>query len=114
MIERDRLADNARQLGEWLKAELQRLVAAYPSVLKSARGIGLILGLELVDKERIAAFAASDKSASLQFANRLHAAGVLTIPSGNQIVRILPALNLTREQAADGIALIERVVQGLT
>ena len=42
-----------------------------------------------------------------------HEAGVLTIPSGNQIVRLLPALNLTRAEAAEGIALIELVVKKL-
>jgi len=114
VIERDGLADNARQLGAWLKSELDRLVKSYPAVLKSARGLGLMLGLELVEKEHIRAFAIGDKSASIQFVNRLHDAGLLTIPSGNQIIRLLPALNLTREQAAEGVAIIERVVKGLT
>ena len=45
--------------------------------------------------------------------NRLHDAGVLTIPSGNQIARLLPALNLTRADAAEGIAIIESVVKKL-
>ena len=74
-------------------------------------GLGFMLGLELAEK--IPAFAASDKAASIQFANKLHEAGVLTIPSGNQIVRLLPALNLTRAEAAEGIALIESVVKKL-
>ena len=113
VIERDRLADNARVTGEFLKAGLQRLVAAYPGVLKSVRGVGFMLGLELVEREKIPAFAASEKAAATQFANRLHEAGVLTIPSGNQIVRLLPALNLTRAQAEEGIKLIESVVARL-
>ena len=111
VIERDRLADNARNTGEFLKGEIARLAATYPTVVKSARGLGFMLGLELA--ENIPAFAASDKTASIQFTNKLHDAGVLTIPSGNQIVRLLPALNLTRTEAAEGIALIERVVAEL-
>ena len=111
VIERDRLADNARNTGEFLKIEIARLAAKYPTVVKSARGLGFMLGLELA--ENIPAFAVSDKTASIQFANMLHDAGVLTIPSGNQIVRLLPALNLTRAQAGEGIALIERVVAEL-
>ena len=111
IIERDRLADNARNTGECLKSEIARLAATYPTVVKSARGLGFMLGLELA--ENIPAFAASDKTASIQFTNKLHDAGVLTIPSGNQIVRLLPALNLTRAEAGEGIALIERVVAGL-
>lgn len=111
VIGRDRLADHARHTGEFLKNEIARLAAAYPTVVQSARGLGFMLGLELA--ENIPAFAASDRAASIQFVNRLHEAGVLTIPSGNQIVRLLPALNLTRGEAEEGIRIIESVVAGL-
>jgi acetylornithine/N-succinyldiaminopimelate aminotransferase len=113
VIERDRLADNARQLGEWLRQQLQRLVATYPGTLKAVRGLGLMIGLELADRERIPAFAASHKAAATQLVNRLHEAGLLTIPSGAQVVRLLPALNLTRPEAEEGLAIIEKVVKGL-
>lgn len=113
VIERDGLAENARKLGEWLKGELQRLVDRYPSVLRSARGLGFMLGLEIAEKEMIPAFAASDKPAATQFVNRLHEAGLLTIPSGNQVIRLLPPLNLARAQAEEGIAILERVVRAL-
>jgi acetylornithine aminotransferase/acetylornithine/N-succinyldiaminopimelate aminotransferase len=113
VIERDALAENARKLGEWLKGELQRLVDLYPSVLSGTRGLGFMLGLELAEKGTIQAFAASDKSAAAQLVNRLHEAGLLTIPSGNQVLRLLPPLNLTRAQAEEGIGILERVVRGL-
>ena len=113
VIERDGLADNARKLGEWMKGELLRLVNLYPSVLRGARGVGFMLGLELAEKGAIPAFAASEKPAAAQFVNRLHEAGLLTIPSGNQVLRLLPPLNLTRAQAEEGIAILERVVRGL-
>jgi acetylornithine/succinyldiaminopimelate/putrescine aminotransferase len=44
--------------------------------------MGFMLGIELAEK--IPAFAASDKSPALQFVNRLHAAGVLTVPAGTK------------------------------
>jgi predicted acetylornithine/succinylornithine family transaminase len=113
VIEREGLADNARNTGEFLRASLQRLVEAYPTVVKSVRGLGFILGLELVEKEKIPAFSASDKSAAVQFVNRLHQAGVLVVPSGTQVVRLLPALNLTRAEAEEGLLLIQRVVESL-
>jgi len=113
IIERDGLADNARRTGEQLKAGLQNLVGKYPSVLKSVRGLGFMIGLEIADKESIPAFRASDKSASIQFVNQLHEAGALTIPSGAQIIRLLPPLNLSRGQAEEGLALIESVARKL-
>ena len=113
IIERDGLADNARRTGEQLKTGLQNLVGKYPSVLKSVRGLGFMIGLEIADKESIPAFRASDKSASIQFVNQLHEAGALTIPSGAQIIRLLPPLNLSCSQADEGLSLIESVVRKL-
>jgi acetylornithine/succinyldiaminopimelate/putrescine aminotransferase len=43
----------------------------------------------------------------------LHAAGVLAIPAGTQVIRLLPALNLRPSEAAEGIAQIEKIVQAL-
>ena len=40
----------------------------------------------------------------LQFVNRLHEAGVLTIPAGTQVIRLLPPLNLKPQEAGEGIA----------
>src|SRR6185503_11820563 len=80
VIERERLADNARVVGQWLRSALDGLVQRYPGVLRSARGLGLMLGLELVEKEKIRALSASDKNVSTLFVNRLHEAGLLTIP----------------------------------
>jgi acetylornithine/N-succinyldiaminopimelate aminotransferase len=113
VIERDNLAGNARKLGEWMNHELSRLVQTYPTVLSGVRGLGLMIGFELQPKEKIPRFAALDKPASIQFVNRLHEAGLLTIPSGNQVVRLLPALNLLPAEAEEGIQIIERVARSL-
>jgi acetylornithine/succinyldiaminopimelate/putrescine aminotransferase len=72
-----------------------------------------MLGFELADKNTIPAFARSDKPAALQLVDRLHKAGLLTIPSGAQVVRLLPALNLTQAQAVEGIAIISEVLAAL-
>ena len=109
VIETEKLADSARNLGAWMQSELDRLAKTYPQVVKRSRGIGFMLGLELVEK--IPAFAASDKTPAIQFVNRLHAAGVLTIPAGTQIVRLLPSLNLSAQEAGEGISKIEEVVK---
>jgi acetylornithine/N-succinyldiaminopimelate aminotransferase len=113
IIERDRLADNARQLGDWIQDQLLRLAAAYPRVIRSVRGVGFMIGFELADKDQIPALAGQAPPASLQFVNRLHAAGVLTIPAGPQVIRLLPALNLARAQAEEGLGIIAQEIQRL-
>lgn len=111
VIDQEKLAGQARDLGAWLKSEIERLAATYPSVVKSARGMGFILGLELA--ENIPALAGGEKPPAIQFTNRLHAAGVMVVPAGGQIVRLLPPLNLKPQEAGEGISKIEEVVKSL-
>jgi len=111
VIEREKLDENARKLGGWMLNELQRLAKNYSTVVKNARGLGFMLGLELAEK--IPAFAANEKSAAIQFVNRLHTAGVMTIPAGTQVIRLLPPLNLNPQEAAEGISKIEELVKSL-
>ena len=108
IVERDHLAENARTTGDWLKTELLRIAAKYPAVIQQVRGLGLMIGIELAAK--IPAFSASERSHAAQFIARLHEAGLMAIPSGTHIIRILPALNLTPGQAAEGVSIIESVV----
>ena len=111
VIERDQLADNARELGTFIVAELRRLIRKFPDVLKEVRGFGLMIGLEF--KPDAPGYRASDKAPALQVVDRLHAAGVLTIPAGTAVIRLLPALNLTRPEALEGLHAIEQVVAEL-
>jgi acetylornithine aminotransferase/acetylornithine/N-succinyldiaminopimelate aminotransferase len=111
VIQRDRLADNARAVGDCLRQGLERLAAKYPSLIKAARGLGLMIGIELDPAHP--AFGANGRAPSIQFTNRLHEAGVLAIPAGHQVVRLLPALNLRRAEAEEGLRLIESVVARL-
>ncbi|SRR5581483_9797993 len=111
VVEKENLAAQARKLGDWMLNKLKRLAEVYPAVVKDARGIGLMLGMEL--REKIPAFASSEKSAAVQFTNRMQAAGVLVIPAGTQTIRLLPSLNLKGHEAGEGISKIEEVVKSL-
>jgi 4-aminobutyrate aminotransferase-like enzyme len=112
VIERDHLADHARVTGEFLKAELTALATKYPRVISQVRGLGLMIGIELAAD--IPAFSSSDKAPVIQFINRLHEAGLLAIPSGTRIIRVLPALNLPKEDAIEGVHIIESVAAKLS
>jgi acetylornithine aminotransferase/acetylornithine/N-succinyldiaminopimelate aminotransferase len=111
IIERDQLAENAREIGRFISDELQRLIRKFPSVLKEVRGFGLMIGLEF--RGDAPGFRGSEKAPSLQVLERLHAAGVLTVPAGTSVIRLLPALNLTRPEAMEGLRAIEGVVAEL-
>jgi acetylornithine/N-succinyldiaminopimelate aminotransferase len=111
VIERDQLADNARDTGRFMIGELQRLIRKFPTVLKEVRGFGLMIGLEF--RADAPGFRGQEKAASLQVVERLHAAGVLTVPAGTAVIRLLPALNIARPEAVEGLHAIEQVVAQL-
>lgn len=112
VIERENLAQNARQTGEFIFNQLTRLMNQYPHLIANVRGIGFMLGFELT--RDIRAFAGSEKAASLQLVNRLQDAGMLVIPSGTHRIRLLPALNLTRAEATTGVEILESVLAKLS
>ncbi len=111
IVERDGLANNARVIGAFLQEQFQQVAKKHPSVVREVRGLGMMLGVELA--ENIAAFAGSDQTFAVQFINRLHQAGLLAIPAGARVIRILPALNLREAEAAEGVEIFELVAASL-
>jgi len=113
IIERDNLPTHVRQIGSWLLTQLQRLAATYPSVIKAVRGVGLMLGIELLDKSEIPAFAALAKPSSIQFVDILHHHGLLAVPAGTCVVRLLPPINLTQQEAEEALTIIEQAIKSI-
>jgi acetylornithine aminotransferase/acetylornithine/N-succinyldiaminopimelate aminotransferase len=112
VIQREKLADNARQVGEFLKTGLQDLAHKYPTVLQTVRGLGLMLGLELAPSIPNLP-GDSSKTPAIRFTHLLHAAGLLAIPAGAQVIRFLPPLNLRRGEAEEGLRIVESVAAPL-
>jgi acetylornithine/succinyldiaminopimelate/putrescine aminotransferase len=112
VVRQENLADNARLMGEFLKTSLQALAKKYPHVLHETRGVGLMIGIELAANiPNLPGDAA--KTQAMRFVNLLHAAGLLTIPAGANVIRLLPALNLRQSEAEEGLRVIESVVAKL-
>jgi acetylornithine aminotransferase/acetylornithine/N-succinyldiaminopimelate aminotransferase len=111
VIQEEHLDANARVQGEFLRQGLLRMAQAHPQMIRAVRGLGLMLGFEL--DPGWPAFAANDKAPSLQFVHRLHEAGVLAIPAGSQVVRLLPALNLSPGEAQEGLTRVSQVIETL-
>jgi len=102
VIEREHLAENARQVGNFLFTELQEIQQRFPEILKVIRGLGLMIGIE---------FHPQFKAADL--VKELHKRNVLTVPAGDSVIRLLPALNLSHGEAEEGLRLIEKLVVDL-
>ena len=111
IVDRDGLVDNARHRGQELRQGLERLAAEFPGLVKAVRGLGLMLGVELAADHP--GLNAQRRAPSLELVNRLHQEGLLTIPSGNHVMRLLPPLNLTRADATEALDIIRRVFVNL-
>jgi acetylornithine/N-succinyldiaminopimelate aminotransferase len=112
VIHREKLSENARQVGGYLKAGLQDLVRKHPGIFRQVRGLGLMLGLELAPN--IPNLPGDPgKAQAVRFVNLLHAAGMLTIPAGAQVLRFLPPLNLRQSEAQEGLDILESAASRL-
>jgi acetylornithine/succinyldiaminopimelate/putrescine aminotransferase len=111
VIERDRLADNALRLGNYLIGELEKLRERFPELIRAVRGRGLMIGIEFVSDAPV--FAGSEKSPAIQIVNRLHEQNLLTVPAAISVIRLLPALNTSQSEAEEGLRAIASVVEEL-
>lgn len=110
VIEEEGMLENASKMGEHAKAAVAALASP---LIKEVRGVGLMIGIQLVDdfEQRIALPAG--KVPSIFVVEALHEAGLLTVPSGTHAVRLLPPLNVKQEEVDEGVAIIGRVLSQL-
>jgi acetylornithine/succinyldiaminopimelate/putrescine aminotransferase len=108
VIEEEGMLANARAAGAHALAELKKINS--PLVV-DVRGVGLMLAFELAPDfaTRAAGFPAG-KVPAIAVVEALHAAGLLTVPSGTHAVRWLPPLNVTLAQIDEAIAILQRVL----
>jgi acetylornithine/succinyldiaminopimelate/putrescine aminotransferase len=90
---------------------LEQIAKNYPQYVKTVRGMGLMLGFELAPS--IPSLTVEGKMPSSLLASRLQEEGLLVIPAGQNVLRLLPPLNLTRGDAEEGLIIIERVIAKL-
>jgi len=102
VIECENLAGNARAAGDFLLRELQTVQQRFPKVVKVVRGLGLMIGIEFQPQFK-----------AVEIVKKLHQRNLLTVPAGNSVARLLPALNLSRGEAEEGLRIIEKLVVDL-
>ena len=88
-----------RRAGQ-LRQGLESLVASHPAVFEEVRGSGLMLGLKC-------------KVANPDVLNAAYAAELITVPAADNVIRLLPPLNISEEEVSGALARLERVAQSL-
>ena len=96
-MEEDGLLDNATRVGAHLKNALTRELSAVQG-FKEIRGNGLMIGIQL------------DRSCAPLMGLALQA-GLLLSVTADSVIRLLPALTMTTEQADEVVAILVPLVK---
>jgi taurine--2-oxoglutarate transaminase len=114
--EAENLVENAREMGRYLRSELEALADRHPSV-GERRGVGLHQGLELTrsEEERVPFEERSDKMASTstvldEVGARAKEEGVYFYTSVNTIV-VTPPLTITEDHVDEAIAALDDALE---
>ena len=83
-----------------LRQKLEGLVAEYPDVFESVRGAGLMLGIKCV-------------VLNTDVVKAGHVQHLLMVPAGDNVIRLLPPLNIPDEDISEAIARLGAVAQSL-
>ncbi|WP_300531592.1 aspartate aminotransferase family protein [uncultured Mameliella sp.] len=93
--------DGVRARAGLLRQKLEGLVAAHPDVFEGVRGSGLMLGLKC-------------KLTNLDVVKAGYDAEVITVPAADNIVRLLPPLNITEDEIGEALNRLDAAASAVT
>jgi acetylornithine/N-succinyldiaminopimelate aminotransferase len=94
--------DEVKRKAGLLRQRLAELADANPDIIAEIRGEGLMLGLRLHESVVNGDFVAAGREN-----------GLLTVPAGDNVVRILPPLNIPDEDLIEGVARLGATCQAV-
>ena len=92
--------DGVRQRSGFLRQKLEALVAAHPDIFEGVRGQGLMIGLRC-------------RVAPADLVKAGYDAGVIGIPAADNVMRLLPALNITETEISEAINRLDTAAKAL-
>ncbi len=81
VVANDEFLAQVRATGERLRAALEQMIPNHDAIFEGVRGMGLMLGIKM-------------KTDSREFVLYLRTRGILTVAAGDNVVRVLPPLNI--------------------
>lgn len=96
----DGFLDHVRDVALVFRQGLASLKDRYPDIIEDIRGEGLMLGIKA-------------KVANTDLLMAMRAEHLLGVPAGDNVIRLLPPLTVTAEEAREGLARIERAAEHL-
>jgi acetylornithine/N-succinyldiaminopimelate aminotransferase len=88
IVANDEFLAHVRKMGERLRSALEQMIPNHDHLFDSVRGLGLMLGVKM-------------KTDSRAFVTYLRTKGILTVAAGDNVVRVLPPLNIEEAHIAE-------------
>ncbi|MEP3345691.1 MAG: aspartate aminotransferase family protein [Litoreibacter sp.] len=99
VADHDFLAEVSRKSG-LLRQSLEGLVASHPTIFELVRGAGLMIGVKCVVP-------------NMDVVNAGYGAQVLTVPGGDNVIRLLPAMTISDEEIREAVDRLDRAATAL-
>ncbi len=96
----DGFLDHVRDVSGHLRQRIEGLVAGHPDIFESVRGEGLMLGIKC-------------KVTNMDMVNAGYDQEILTVPGGDNVIRLLPALTITKEEVDEAVARLDAAASQL-
>ncbi len=87
---------NVKKLSNYFHKELNKIKAEYPKLIKEVRGLGFLIGLKILCDQN-------------KFIQKLRENNLLTIKASDNVIRILPPLNVKKSEINLALKIIKRV-----
>ena len=91
---------NVKKISAYFHKELNKIKNDYPKIIEEVRGMGLLIGLKLFNNQ-------------IKFIKKLENNKLLTIKAAENVVRILPPLNVSKSEVDLAIQIIRKVCKKL-
>jgi len=100
MIFKKGFLQNVQKISSYFNSELIKIKNDYPKLIQEVRGTGLLIGLQLFKEQA-------------KFIKKLEDNKLLTIRAAENVVRILPPLNVKKSEINLAINIIRKVCKNL-
>lgn len=97
LLLQDDFLDEVTQKGADLQNQLKKVQEQFPDYIQEIRGLGLMIGMVC-------------KIDAMRLNNKLLDAGLLLIPAGDNTLRWLPPLNVTKDEYTQGLNILTQVL----
>ncbi len=96
IISNKRFLNNVKKLSVYFLSNLNKIKNRYPTLIKEIRGRGLLIGIKLYKDQSI-------------FIKKLMDENLLTIRAAENVIRILPPLNVKKKEIDEALKIINKV-----